>query len=349
MSVAAAFMARGAVAQLDSRLKSGQSGAMKRLAILTTGGTIAMRSDAGGPAQIALRAADIAAGAPRLGEMAHIELTEVLSKPSSSFTLRDMAAIADTVDQAAGADGIVVTHGTDTLEETAFALQLVASLAAPIVLTGAMRRFDQPGADGAANLEAAGLAALDPVSRGRGVLVAMDDEIHWGPLVRKAHAFRTHAFSSAPFGPIGWVAEGRVRYALKPDMVFPKLAIGPRDAVVPIIEAGAGLEPEVVAALGAVADALVVSLPGAGHVAADAVAALAALAARKPVVFASRTGAGRTLEASYGYAGSEADLLARGLIGAGALDARKARILLLVLLSGEASAAEIAKVFAALP
>ncbi len=322
---------------------------MKRLAILTTGGTIAMRADAGGPAQIALQAADIAAAAPRLRDLAEIIATEVLGKPSSSFTLRDLAALARAAEAAGGADGIVITHGTDTLEETAFALQLTATHRTPVVLTGAMRRFDQPGADGAANLEAAGLTALDPASRGRGVLVTMDDEVHWGPLVRKAHAFRTHAFSSAPFGPIGWVAEGRVRYALKPDMAYPKLSIGERDAVVPILEAGPGLEPAVVDAMGGVADALVVSLPGAGHVAAEAVASLASLAAKRPVVFATRTGAGRTLERSYGYAGSEADLLSRGLIAAGALEARKARILLMILLSNGASAAEVETVFRALP
>jgi len=322
---------------------------MKRLAILTTGGTIAMRADAGGPAQIALGASDIAAAAPRLAELADLSPTAVLSKPSASFTLRDLASISRAVEAASGADGIVVTHGTDTLEETAFLLQLTASHQTPVVMTGAMRRFDQPGAEGAANLEAAGLVALAPASRGRGVLVAMDDEIHWAPLIRKIHAFRTHAFSSAPFGPIGWVAEGEVRYALKPDMAYPKLSIGEHEAKVTILEVGPGLEASLVEAVGAISDALVVSLPGAGHVAAEAVQALAALAEAKPVVFATRTGGGRTLEASYGYAGSEADLIAHGLVPAGALDARKARVLLMVLKSANADLAEVRRVFGDLP
>ena len=323
---------------------------MSSLIILTTGGTIAMRADAGGPAQIALGPADIAAAAPRLAELATIRTEAILSKPSSSFSLGDLAAIADAVRTAAGeADGVLVTHGTDTLEETAFALQLTAAGETPVVLTGAMRRFDQPGADGAANLEAAGLVALDPASRGRGVLVVMDDEIHWAALVRKVHAFRTHAFASAPFGPIGWVAEGRVRYALRPDYALPRLDIGAGRPMVAILEAGPGLEPELVQALAPHVDALVIGLPGAGHVAAEAVPALAALAAAKPVVFATRTGAGSTLTASYGYAGSESDLLARGLIGAGALDARKARILLMILLSTGATPGAVREVFAALP
>ena len=322
---------------------------MKRLAILTTGGTIAMRADAGGAAQVSLRAEDLLNAAPRLREVAQVALTDVLAIPSASFGLADLRKIAQVANAAGDADGIVVTHGTDTLEETAFALTLTVTHDTPVVLTGAMRRFDQPGADGAANLEAAGLTAVDPASRGKGVLVVMDDEIHSGPLVRKAHAFRTHAFSSAPFGPIGWVAEGAVRYALTPAIRYPTLSVGAREAVVPIIEAGPGLEPQVIATLTDTVDALVLSLPGAGHVAARAVEALETLAAKKPVVFGSRTGAGRTLAASYGYAGSETDLIARGLIPAGALDARKARVLLLMVLSNGASVASVRETFAALP
>ena len=252
---------------------------MKRLAILTTGGTIAMRADAGGPAQVSLRAEDLLAAAPRLADVAEIALTDVLAIPSSSFGLAELRKIAEAVNAAGDADGIVVTHGTDTLEETAFALALSVTHETPVVLTGAMRRFDQPGADGAANLEAAGLVAVDPASRCKGVLVVMDDEIHSGPLVRKAHAFRTHAFSSAPFGPIGWVAKGRARYALAPAVRYPALTLGAREATIPILEAGPGLEPEVVEALADTADALVLSLPGAGHVAARTVGALERLAA----------------------------------------------------------------------
>ena len=128
-----------------------------------------------------------------------------------------------------------------------------------------------------------------------------------------------------------------MRYALTPAIRYLTLSVGMREAVVPILEAGPGLEPQIIEALADTVDAVVLSLPGAGHVAARAVEALETLAARKPVVFASRTGAGRTLAASYGYAGSETDLIGRGLIPAGALDARKARILMLMLLSNGAS------------
>ena len=323
--------------------------ARPKITLLTTGGTIAMTATAGGGGNLTQTAADLAAAAPGLSDIADLSAEAVLAKPSSSFTLDDLGAIAAAANRAAEqADGVVITHGTDTLEETAFVLALLTRTETPIVLTAAMRRPDQPGADGPANLLAAVRTAASPAARGLGVLVAIDDEIHAGPLVRKSHSFRIHAFSSAPFGPIGWVAEGRVRIALAPHWSLPHLTYAGGSPIVPIVEAGPGLEPEIIDALADVADGLVVALSGAGHVAAGCVAALANLAARKPVVFASRTGAGETLQSSYGFGGGEMELLARGLIGAGPLDARKARVLLQLLLADGGSIGRMRAVFAGL-
>jgi L-asparaginase len=319
-----------------------------RLTILSTGGTIAMSgAPADGGTTPKLGAAHLAAAVPQLQGLAAIETRDVLAKPSASFTLADIAAIAAAAIAAAKtSDGVVVSHGTDTLEETAFALSLLAQVETPIVLTAAMRRADQLGADGPANLLAACRVAICPNARGKGVLVVVDDEIHAGPLVRKAHSFRPHAFSSSPFGPIGFVAEDRVRFALAPADPLPKLTYGGGAPVVPILEAGPGFEAQTLAALAAGAiDGLALSLPGAGHVAAEAAPALGALAGQIPVVFASRTGAGETLRASYAYPGGEMDLIARGLIPAKALDARKARIALQLLLSDGAGFARIRAIF----
>ena len=317
--------------------------------LLTTGGTIAMTATGSGGGNLTQTAADLAAAAPGLGDISALTAESVLAKPSSSFTLDDMGQIAAAANRAAErADGVVITHGTDTLEETAFALALLTRTPPPIVLTAAMRRPDQPGADGPANLLAAVRVAASPKARGLGVLVAIDDEIHAGPLVRKSHSFRTHAFSSAPFGPIGWVAEDRVRIALAPIQTLPHLTYSGGSPVVPILEAGPGLEAAVVEALADVSDSLVVALTGAGHVAAGCVDALASLAARKPVVFASRTGAGETLRASYGFGGGEMELIARGLIPAGPLDGRKARVLLQLLLAEGRSIADVGEVFGGL-
>jgi L-asparaginase len=318
-----------------------------RLIVLSTGGTIAMTTETGQGAAITFCAANLVAAVPRLAELAEVEALDVLAKPSADFTLADIAAIADAATAASktGA-GIVITHGSDTLEESAFALSLLVQVETPVVFTAAMRRPDQPSADGPGNLLAASRVAISAAARGKGILVVADDEIHAGPLIRKAHSFRPHAFSSLPFGPIGYVAEERVRFALALASRPPRLTYGGGSPVVPILEAGPGLETQTVEALAAGAiDGLVVSLPGAGHAAVAAVPALAGLAERVPVVFASRTGAGETLRGSYDYPGGEIDLIKRGLIPANALDARKARITLQLLLSDQADLPQVRSVF----
>ncbi len=116
---------------------------------------------------------------------------------------------------------------------------------------------------------------------------------------------------------------------------LPHFPIGRRPPIVPILEAGLGFESGVLTALDSTRlDGLVLALPGGGHIAAGAVGALEAMAGRLPVVFAARTAGGGTLSSTYGYAGGEIDLISRGLIPAGPLDARKARLLLTILLSG---------------
>lgn len=312
-----------------------------RIALLTTGGTIAMTASDKG--------AQLGAPPPFIEMLRQnlpgidMSLIPVLARPSAGFTFSDIAAIAQAANQAAEShEGVVITHGTDVLEETAFALELLTRTETPIVVTGAMRLANRPSADGDANLIAAVRVAASQGARAKGVLVVFDDEIHWGPLAKKGHAFRTHAFSSKPLGPLGWVAEDRVRFVLAPEARLPHLSWGGRNTVIPILEAGPGFEPDLIRHLPP-CDALVMSLPGAGHVADTVPALLAALP--MPVVFASRTGAGETLRKSYGYAGGEMDLIARGLIPAGYLDARRARIALAILLSGGASKKDIAAFF----
>jgi L-asparaginase len=320
--------------------------AKQQIHLLTTGGTIAMQASAQG--------AGLGAPPP-FREMLEralpdIEVTvlPVLAKPSAGFTFAEIAGIARTAQDAVGQGaGVVVTHGTDVLEETAFALELLTRSDTPIVVTGAMRLANQPGADGDANLIAACRVAGSSAARGKGVLVVFDDEIHWGPLVRKRHAFRTHAFSSEPFGPLGWVREGEVRFTLAPARRLPHLSWGGGAPVIPVLDVGPAMEASVLERLEG-CDALVLALPGGGHIADSATTILERLAARMPVIFASRTGAGETLTRSYGYAGGEMDLIRRGLIPAAWLDGRKARVALAILLSGGASRADIVAFFAEL-
>ncbi|HMH66212.1 MAG TPA: asparaginase [Rhizomicrobium sp.] len=318
--------------------------AKQQIHLLTTGGTIAMRATAEG--------AGLGAPPP-FQEMLEkalpdIEITvrPVLAKPSAGFTFTDIAGIArtaqDSSDQGAG---VVITHGTDVLEETAFALELLTRTDTPIVITGAMRLANQPSADGDANLIAACRVAGSEAARGKGALVVFDDEIHWGPLARKRHAFRTHAFSSEPFGPLGWVREGEVRITLAPVRRLPHLSWGSGNPVIPVLEVGPGMEPSVLEKMDG-CDALVLAVTGGGHIADATIPALEKLVARMPVVFASRTGAGETLTRSYGFAGGEMDLIRRGLIPAAWLDGRKSRMALAILLSKGASRADISAFFA---
>src|SRR6185437_9696095 len=130
-----------------------------------------------------------------------------------------------------GSAGIVITQGTDTIEETAFALDLLWAGHAPIVITGAMRNPSLPGADGPANLLAAVQVAASPTARGLGALVVFNDEIHAARFVSKTHTARLSAFRSRTVGPIGWLSEGRPVIAAAPLGRF-HLNV-PSDAVVP--------------------------------------------------------------------------------------------------------------------
>jgi L-asparaginase len=207
-----------------------------------------------------------------------------------------------------------------------------------------MRAPAQPGADGPANLAAAiGVAAAGL----GGTHVVINDEIHHAWCVEKRATSGLDAFASPGFGPVGRVVEGRVT----PRFAFarPSLELTPqRAAAVALVTAAVGLEPwllETVEAAGF--EALVVAGLGAGHVPPDWVDPLARLAATMPVVLASRIGAGPVHRSTYGFAGSEIDLLGRGLISAGYLSPAKARLLLSLAIGAGLARAAIADLFAA--
>lgn len=316
------------------------------------GGTIAMsQAHPGAGATPSLDAAALVAEVPDLATLATIRATSLRNEPSASI---DVAAVLEALAWAraevdAGATGLVLTHGTDTLEETAYLLDLLWDRDAPLVLTGAMRAFDQPGTDAAANLLAATRAALGDPSRGRGVLVVLNEEIHLASRVTKASSTGPEAFESPGFGPAGQLVEGRLRYAAPPAprrAPLPAPPPGPVDVV--LIEAPLADDGRAVRALVAAGFAgVVVDGSGMGHVAAATADVLeAAVGQGVAVVVASRTLRGGTGRATYGYRGSEMDLLARGAVMAGELSGRKARLLLHVLLAAGQRGEEIAATFA---
>jgi L-asparaginase len=296
--------------------------------LLAAGGTIAML---GRHAEPALDAAALAAAAPGLAAYEPRAVT-VRNLPGALLGLDDALEIAR---RAAGAardgDGVVVTHGTDTLEETAFLCDLLHGGETPIVFTGAIRPASEPGADGPANLLAAAAVAAAPEARGLGVVVCFGGELHAARWVRKVRTTSPLAFGSPACGPLGWVDEARITVALRP-VRFAPLALEDLRHRVPVIAFGLGDRGEAVPAVAEGADGLVAVVLGAGHAHPDLLAVLDAVAARMPVVAAVRPVQGRVLHETYGFPGSERDLRASGIVPAGALSQAAARILLLAAL-----------------
>ena len=321
-----------------------------QIAVISLGGTIASTTaaDQAGVAP-SLDAGDLLSGVSGVGELADVKAIALQRVASSDLTLGDALNLAREIEArfADGASGVVVTQGTDTMEEMAFALDLLIAREEPVVVTGAMRNATEPGADGPANLLDAVRVAVSRAAMGMGTLVVMNSEIHAARFVRKSHATSTAAFISPSVGPLGWISEGRVRVALRVPSWPRMLGAMTASADIALISASLGDDLRFVGQVvsldyrGVVIDAL-----GGGHVPSASVDALEALSATVPVVLASRAGAGEALRQTYRFAGSEIDVLARGPISAGALDARKARVLLSLLVGSGAGVEDCRRAFA---
>lgn len=302
-----------------------------RVAVLGLGGTIAMKP-AGQGAVPGLTADDLVAQLPgaTIRHVGHVENFRQL--PGAHLALQDLADLAariDRLERDGVADGFVVVQGTDTIEETVFALELLHRGDAPVVVTGAMRHAGLVSPDGAANIANSVVLAAAPAARGRGAMVCFNDEIHAAWAVQKTAATNPAAFSSPGFGPLGHVVEDEPRLLLETRRWPWPLTQEETPAPVALLAAALGEGPELVDAVaGGHWRGLVVQALGAGHLPESWVEPLAKLASRMPVVLATRVGRGPVLQRTYAFAGSESDLLARGLLPAGFLCASKARIAL---------------------
>ncbi|WP_018349930.1 asparaginase [Longispora albida] len=315
--------------------------------LFTLGGTISMagQSEAGGVVA-RLTGADLTRAVPGL-DASEIEIRDTQKVPSANLTFAQVLDVVAEAGEAvkAGAEGVVVTQGTDTLEESAYLADLVWPHSAPLVFTGAMRNPTLAGPDGPANLLAAIRVASAPAARDLGALVAFNDEVHAARWVRKTHATSTATFGSPVTGPIGYFAEGEARLLTRPLRHLPLSAPSPEALAatrVPVHQLVFDDESPLPAGVAG----LVMSAFGVGHVPARLVPELAGLASAVPVVLCSRTGAGPVLTSTYGGPGSEQDLLEKGLINAGLLHPYKARILLRLLLANGASRTAIREAFA---
>jgi L-asparaginase len=340
---------------------------LPKVSVLSLGGTIAMTHEGTQAGETGvtptLDAEALVRSVPALASVASITATQFRQVPGAHLKMADVLALSSKVisEIKAGAKGVVITQGTDTIEEIAFALDLLvdADVDAPVVVTGAMRNPTVPGADGPANILAAVQVAASEVARGLGVLVVMNDEVHAARFVQKTDSLSTGAFRSPSTGPLGRVVEGRVHILVRLPRRYhvdcpgspsspssPSSQGRPVDAPVLLLTATLGDDGRLLDQVRRVGYAgLVVQAFGAGHVPDEWVGRLEGLASQMPVVLASRTHAGEVLRQTYGFRGSESDLLARGLISAGPLDGFKARILLTLLLTGGADRQAVAARF----
>jgi L-asparaginase len=303
--------------------------------VLFTGGTISMRIDPGtGAAVPALSGQEIVARVPGIETVARLTLEDYARLPGPHVTpfwmwrLKERVA---TVLADPAVDAAVLTHGTDTLEETAYLLDLTLGGEKPVVFCGAMRTVSQPGWDGPANLMGAVRTAVDPGARGRGVLIVLAGEVHAAAEATKWHAQDVKAFRSAG-GPLATVDGASVAWS----RAAAARSLLPASRLVPEVDLhtmAAGVDDALLrASLARGARGLVLEATGAGNVPPAAMPGLrAALAAGLPVVLASRCAAGRVAPA-YGYEGGGQMLRELGVIFAGEMPGQKARIKLMVAL-----------------
>lgn len=309
---------------------------MKKIVAITTGGTIAMKLDPETGGLIpAVSGEDLLAAVPALKDVAEIEVVEQSNIPSGHITPQMMFELSrriDAIAQRGDVDGFVVTHGTDTLEETAYLLDLTLHTEKPVCVTGAMRGASDTSWDGPGNILAAVKTAASDEAVGQGVLVVLNDVIHAACDVTKTHSVNTDTFQSPWWGPVGHVYFDRV--------VFRKKTLGRQkiqpEALVPdvyLIKCAAGLDDFLFQCLiKKKVSGIVVEAFGCGNVPLGVRKGIfAAREAGIPVVLATRVHAGRVAQV-YSYTGSAGEMYSHGIILAGELTGQKARLKLMLAL-----------------
>lgn len=316
--------------------------------ILTTGGTIAMKLDPAYGIVPAVSGEDLVDSVPGLREACPIEVLEFSNIPSPHMTPKRMFELGNKVEELLRHEdilGVVITHGTDTLEETAYLLDLVHNSEKPVCLTGAMRSAAEISPDGPVNLLCAVRTAASPEARDKGVLVVMNEEIHAAREVVKSHSANTETFVSPFWGPLGYVDPDRVvfrrntlgRQSIRPpelveDVHLIKLASGSDSLLIDFL-----VERKV--------KGIVLEAFGRGNVPPAALPGIRrAVGEGIPVVITTRTIAGRVLDV-YGYEGGAKTVLEAGGILGGETSGPKARLKLMLALGVASGRDELAVFF----
>jgi L-asparaginase len=320
---------------------------MKRVLVINTGGTIAMSMDESeGVKPLDDQAVDKIR--PFLQRYADVTMVNYLNLPSPHITPPIMNQLRQRIEEELkenNYDGVVVTHGTDTLEETAYFLDLTLPVTVPVVVTGAMRSSNELGADGPVNLISSVRTAVDPESRNKGVLVVFNDEIHAARHVTKTHTSNVATFQSPQYGPIGTISKKSVYYHHAPlDREF--YPITHADANVPLIKAVAGMDPNWLCfLLEQPIDGLVVEAFGLGNLPPAVVPTLSQLLDKGvPIVLVSRCFNGQVQDV-YDYAGGGRQLKKMGMIFSNGLNGQKARLKLMVAMQQTRDFSELQGIF----
>ncbi|MGL5615651.1 MAG: asparaginase [Sarcina sp.] len=312
---------------------------MKKIAVIFNGGTISMKVDEKIHAAVPnLTGEEIMAKVRGIEDYAEIEDHTFSSLPSPHMTIElmmELSKFVDNIVKREDIDGVVVTHGTDTLEETAYFLDLTINTKKPVVITGAMRSSSELGYDGPANLTASICTAASMEARGRGVLICFNGELNSASEVTKANSMALNAFRTPNFGPIGIVDNNRVIFYrdVADDCYIPVDSITEKVA---IIKCAAGMENDFInLAIENNYKGIVLEALGRGNVPPTLVEPIErAIAKGITVVLTSRCFEGRVCD-TYGYLGGGKQLRDMGVIFGESMPSQKIRIKLLLLLSAK--------------
>jgi L-asparaginase len=307
--------------------------------VISTGGTIASTEDTGGDASPELTGEDLVASVPELGEETSLLTDDFSNVPSAHFTVEQMHDLGELVasyDRDHDVDGVVVTQGTDVLEESAYFVDRSYDGATPVVFTGAMRNPSLSSSDGPANLLTAVRTAESDGARERGALVAFNDRVHAARTVTKCNSMNTDTFRSPEFGPVATRDEDRIHWVGRIERATP-IDIDSESLTreVAALTVTADMPPGQIPSPGD-CDALVLAATGAGHIPPALIEPLAELAdAGVPLVATTRCPEGRLARSTYDFPGSEATLQELGCYYA-EQNLQKARIETIVAIAGDA-------------
>ncbi|HDF0445321.1 TPA: asparaginase [Staphylococcus aureus] len=320
---------------------------MKHLLVVHTGGTISMSQDQSNKV-VTNDINPISLHQDVINQYAQIDELNPFNVPSPHMTIQHVKQLKDIILEAVTNkyyDGFVITHGTDTLEETAFLLDLILGIEQPVVITGAMRSSNEIGSDGLYNYISAIRVASDEKARHKGVMVVFNDEIHTARNVTKTHTSNTNTFQSPNHGPLGVLTKDRVQFHHMPyrqqalENVNEKLNV-------PLVKAYMGLPGDIFSFYSREGiDGMVIEALGQGNIPPSALEGIQQLVSLNiPIVLVSRSFNG-IVSPTYAYDGGGYQLAQQGFIFSNGLNGPKARLKLLVALSNNLDKAEIKSYF----